>query len=113
MVSPVVRFYTIQKEKRSETIGFFKADCLLLGGYRFSAREFIKLMHTSPVRYMYAYHLQDKKNKLVFRYDNVEHYPGMKNFPHHKHTASRVVSSRAPQLSEVIKEIETLVGKNK
>ncbi len=112
MESPIIRYYTIQKDKRSETIGFFKADCTLVGGYSFYAREFVKLEHKSFVRYMYAYHLQDRKKKMALRYDNVPHYPDLKNFPQHKHTVSGVESSHAPKLAEVIKEIEILIEEN-
>ncbi|MGR3176169.1 MAG: toxin TumE [Candidatus Scalindua sp.] len=33
-----------------------------------------------PRRLGYRYHFQDEQNKLVFRYDNTPHFPGLENF---------------------------------
>ncbi len=57
----------------------------------------------------YAYHYQNASGKVIFRYDNVPHYPDIATFPHHKHTDSTVEPAQAPDLSEVLREIETLL----
>ena len=52
----------------------------------------------------YRYHLQDRKNNLVFRYDNTPHYPDIPSFPHHKHLPNKVVGVEQPSVREVIEE---------
>ncbi len=54
----------------------------------------------------YAYHYQRADDELVFRYDNVPHYPDIRTFPHHKHIGDTVVPAQPPDLSEVLREID-------
>lgn len=49
---------------------------------------------------------------LVFRYDNVAHYPAISTFPHHKHVGARtgdsqtVIATLPPSLTDVLQEID-------
>ncbi len=61
----------------------------------------------------YRYHVMDKDKQLIFRYDNVSHFPKIKTHPHHKHTKHEVTESQVPGLLEVIDEIETLIIKER
>ena len=65
--------------------------------------EFIDLTQSEP-RLMYAYHYQDSKKALVFRYDNAAHRP-LLLLAEHKHTASTVSPAPAPTFMQVIDEI--------
>jgi hypothetical protein len=58
------------------------------------------------VKSRYRYHYQRANHTLVFRYDNAPHYPNLPRFPEHKHEGERVISAPAPDLSEVLKEID-------
>lgn len=50
---------------------------------------------------------------LIFRYDNVPHYPGIPTFPHHKHLQGTVVKSDQVSLRQVVEEIiEGLIIEN-
>jgi len=57
----------------------------------------------------YRYHVMDKNKQLIFRYDNVPHFPKIRTHPHHKHTKGKVIESKTVGLLEVIEEIETLI----
>jgi len=57
----------------------------------------------------YRYHLQDKQNKLVFRYDNAPHFPGLESFPHHKHLPNKVDSTKKISIVEAIKEASLII----
>lgn len=61
----------------------------------------------------YRYHVMDKRKKLIFRYDNVPHFPKIRTHPQHKHTKDKVIESKALGLLEVIEEIETLIVKER
>jgi hypothetical protein len=61
-----------------------------------------------PRRLGYRYHFQDEQNKLVFRFDNTPHFPGLENFPHHKHIPDKVVGAVEPSILKVIDEAQRL-----
>jgi hypothetical protein len=52
----------------------------------------------------YRYHFQDKKNELIFRYDNTPHFPNLPDFPQHKHHPAGVDPSDSPSVLRSIKE---------
>ena len=57
----------------------------------------------------YAYHYQQADGSLIFRYDNVPHYPELRTFPHHKHVGESVIAAQSPDLSEVLREIDGIL----
>ena len=70
-------------------------------------RELIEAKNT-PVRIMYAYRYQRKDKKLIFCFDNTEHFP---NFPHHKHLPNQIIAidGEPPDLEEVLKKIANMI----
>ena len=58
------------------------------------------------VKIRYNYHYQRPDSTLVFRYDNAPHYPDLPGFPEHKHEGDDVISAPAPDLSEVLREVD-------
>ena len=72
-------------------------------GYLLELNESITF--EGEVRHLgYRYHFQDKKNNLVFRYDNTPHFPDLKSFPHHKHLKDEVIAADEPTIVDVIEE---------
>jgi hypothetical protein len=61
----------------------------------------------------YGYHYQQQDGSLIFRYDNVPHYPNLATFPHHKHVgvgiSEHVEAAQPPQLTDVLREIERIL----
>lgn len=57
----------------------------------------------------YRYHVQDRQNNLVFRYDKTPHFPNLPSFPHHKHLVDTVIACEKPTLAEVLQEILNLI----
>jgi hypothetical protein len=76
-------------------------------------REFLDV-ETTIERLMYAYQYMAADGTLIFRYDNTGHHKklGLSTYPHHKHDGSEVnvISSDAPELAEILKEIELLIA---
>ena len=66
-------------------------------------REFIDASEGSIDKLVYSYHLQDKNNNLLFRYDNAKHKPAL-GFDEHKHGLDDIIYAPAPQLEQVIQE---------
>lgn len=53
----------------------------------------------------YRYHYMNEANQLIFRYDNANHHPQIKTFPHHKHIKDGVIESSEPHLFNILLEI--------
>ena len=66
-------------------------------------REFIDASEGSIDKLVYSYHLQDKNNNLLFRYDNAKHKPAL-GFDEHKHWQDDIIYAPTPQLEKVIQE---------
>ena len=60
---------------------------------------------TTPERIRYRYHYMNVNGILIFRYDNVPHYPGISTFPHHKHLPNKIVESEHVNLRQVVEEV--------
>jgi hypothetical protein len=108
--STVIQSSSITLDKRSAFVGVVRGDLQFLDNSRLHFREFVNTQDRIE-RYMYVYHYQRADQTLIFRYDNTTHYPGLANFPHHKHITgeSNVVPTSLPDLSRVLKEIESLL----
>jgi len=57
----------------------------------------------------YSFHYQHADGALIFRYDNSPHFPDLPTFPAHKHTPDGVIASPAPDLADVLQEIDALL----
>ena len=57
----------------------------------------------------YSFHYQHAGGTLIFRYDNSPHFPNLPTFPAHKHTPDGVIRAPAPDLADVLREIDTLL----
>lgn len=55
----------------------------------------------------YRYHYQRADDTCIFRYDNAPHHSELPGFPEHKHTLTGVEPAEPPDLSAVLKEIDT------
>ncbi len=71
--------------------------------------EAVRWQNQQPLKERYVYHYQNAQSELIFRYDNAPHHPMIATFPHHKHVGMKVEPASAPDLSEVLKEIELLI----
>jgi hypothetical protein len=60
-------------------------------------REFIDASESNIDKLAYSYHLQDKYNNLLFRYDNAKHKPDL-GFNEHKHCLKDIIYAPAPHL---------------
>ena len=107
-LSPYVQSYDIELDKRGPRLGLIRGEIRFLDGSLLFYRELVDL-EREPVRAMYSYHYQKADSLLIFRYDDTPHHPDLPGFPHHKHseTEKNVVRANAPDLSRVLREIES------
>lgn len=109
---PVVQSFTISFDKRGAYEGFILGEVYLVDGSTLHLREFVDVELTID-RLTYVYQYMTSTKQLIFRYDNTGHHRklNLSTYPHHKHKGNEqnIVASPAPNLSTVLKEIETLV----
>ena len=104
---------SITYEKRDPMRGFVRGALMFVDGSTLHVREFVKVGQIVE-RLTYAYHYMDADQRLIFRYDNTDHFPQLPTHPHHKHEGAenKVVVSPAPTLADVLSEIELQVQLN-
>ncbi|GIK57514.1 MAG: hypothetical protein BroJett015_31770 [Chloroflexota bacterium] len=96
-------------DSRSTQRGAIRGRAKFYDGSILEFGEVIILRNRQVVKLRYAYHYQNASGELVFRYDNAPHYPHIPTHPHHKHVGSEVKPAQAPDLSEVLHEIEQMI----
>jgi hypothetical protein len=79
-------------------------------GSLLQAEEALVVQAYAIIKTRYSYHYQGKDGSLIFRYDNAPHYPALAGFPEHKHDPSAVAPAAAPDLSQVLREIDAYLG---
>lgn len=107
---PAIIATEIVKDKRSLYIGLIEGKISFLDG---SALHFVEFVNVKSAvnRYKYSYHYQQAGGELLFRYDMAPHHRDIVTFPHHKHTSSgQVIESFAPELNQILDEIEKLLS---
>ena len=99
----IIKDYSIEKKIYSDNQGFIKLEIF------FNNDSFLRIIEVKDIeikaKIKYSYHFMDKKNNMIFRYDNAEHYKEIKSYPHHKHTVNGVEESDEPILEDVLLEI--------
>lgn len=103
LASGQAHVFNLQVDQRSMLRGFISGILAFEDDSELHFREFVDLTQSEP-RLMYAYHYQDSKKALVFRYDNAAHRPLLSK-AEHKHTTSAVSPAPAPTFTQVIDEI--------
>jgi len=90
------------------TLGaIFEAEVHFYDGALLSVTEEIeKAGHRGVRRIAYKFHYQREDGTLVFRYDNSPHHPRLATFPAHKHVKDSVIAAEAPDLTDVLREID-------
>jgi Family of unknown function (DUF6516) len=109
--SRIVRAHEVDLDKREPESGYVRGNVYLADGSLLHFREFVNA-ERSVDRISYTYHYQKADGTFVFRYDDSEHFPGLPNFPHHKHidAESNVIPAAPPDLEMVLHEIGMLIG---
>ena len=81
----------------------------LANGDFLEVSEYFVIQSSSPTTVEYRYQWMDHgRQKLLRRWDNAEHFPGLANFPHHVHVGDKgqVVPGRMLSIIELIDLIE-------
>jgi hypothetical protein len=61
-------------------------------------------------RKTYSFHYQSASGQLILRYDNAPHHTEIQTHPHHKHIEDRIEPAEAPDLSDILREIDQILS---
>lgn len=100
--------FDINKQKINDSFGILSGMVFFSNGI-LDFLEVVKISEQNkPIKKKYKYHFRRNNNSIVFRYDNMPHYPNVSSFPHHKHINNEIVESQEPELVLIIREIKDL-----
>ena len=86
VISPIVASFGLVEEKVWPDRGYIRMRMSLINGDFLEAAEYFVLEDDECVTRRYRYQWMDgERRELHKRWDNVEHYPDLPNFPHHVH----------------------------
>lgn len=115
LVSPVVASFTIVHEKVWPDRGYIRIRCVLTNGDLLEVAEYFVRQkdRCRTERYRYQW-MEQTTRKLRRRWDNVEHYPGLPNFPHHIHLEDgSVVPGEELNIIQLLDELEREIARDK
>jgi len=110
IVSPIINTITLVKERALSDQGYIRARLTLSNGDFLEVVEFFKVKGDKCTTETYRYQWMDaSQTQLRKRWDNVEHFPNLPNFPHHVHVdeESNVSSSVSLNILGIIDLIST------
>ncbi len=110
IASPIINTITIVKERALSDQGYFRVRLTLSNGDFLELVEFFKVKGDKCITETYRYQWMDaSQTQLRKRWDNVEHFPNLPNFPHHVHVdeESNVSSSVSLNILGIVDLIST------
>ena len=84
-VSPIAEHFQVVKRRETETDGYLRIRVTLTDEGLLEISLYCKWINEVARLIEYRFHWQDKNGKLVKRWDNGNHHPGLKTFPCHLH----------------------------
>lgn len=105
ITSSIIYKINIVKERALCDQGYFRARLNLINGDFLEVVEFFKIKGDKCIAETYRHQWMDStQTQLKKRWDNVEHFPNLPNFPHHVHIGEEfnVYSSVCMNILEVI-----------
>ncbi len=110
VTSPIVASFTVVEEKVWPDRGYIRIRMVLSNGDFLEAAEYFVLEKEGCVPHRYRYQWMDgERRELRKRWDNVEHYPTLSNFPHHVHVGGEEHVEPSEGLS-LIQLLDVLAG---
>lgn len=110
VISPIVASFNLVEEKVWPDRGYIRMRMSLINGDFLEAAEYFVLEDDDCITRRYRYQWMDgERRKLRKRWDNVEHYPDLPNFPHHVHVGKEENVESGERLS-IIQLLDVLTS---
>jgi hypothetical protein len=114
VASPVVASITVVEEYVLPDRGYFRARLTMTNHDFLEVSEYFAGEQGRCVTKRYRYQwMNESQQALKKRWDNVEHFPTLPNFPHHVHVGEgpRVEPGRSLSITELLDVIEDELGR--
>jgi len=109
-LNPIVVSFTIVEEKVWSDRGYIRIRMTLSNGDFLEVAEYFVIQDGKCVTHRYRYQWMDgQRRELRKRWDNVEHYPDLPNFPHHVHIGGEKNVEPGERLS-IVQLLDVLAG---
>ncbi|MEI7869547.1 MAG: DUF6516 family protein [Candidatus Methylumidiphilus sp.] len=108
-----VTLITVVAERVTRDRGYFRARLSLVNGDFLEVSEYFTIRAGKPETLEYRYQWMDSaQERLIRRWDNARHFPGLPNFPHHQHVGedNQVKPSQTLSILGLIDLIELELG---
>ena len=102
--SPVITSFEVLELKTFKDGFFIKIKATVKDGSTLYIREYVDAEERN-----YSYHWQDKRGKLIVRWDNAPHHRNLRTYPHHKHEGSKVKESFETTCEKILKAISNML----
>ena len=101
---PFTLLTNIHPENRGDIALYIKGEIIFVDRSEFHFKEYF-IAIPDLKKLAYSYHYQNHDKKLIFRYDNADHYREIETYPYHKHVHNDVLNSGNMEIKAVIDEI--------
>jgi hypothetical protein len=86
MTDPSVAAFRVERERSTGTDGYMRVRVTLGDDSQLEFAEHAQLNADHQIDVVtHNYHWADSANRLIQRWDNTPHHPGLAGFPHHIH----------------------------
>jgi hypothetical protein len=86
VTDPLVTQFQVIRERSTLMDGYLRARLALADGSQLEFSEYMQRSSAGEIVVItYSYHWADANNRLIMRWDNTPHFPGLPGFPDHIH----------------------------
>lgn len=86
LTDEIILHFEVLRERATQIDGFIRARTFFIDSTGLEFSEYFHWLPDSNIKIItYSYHWSDPTGKLIFRWDNTPHFPGLPDFPHHIH----------------------------
>ncbi len=86
LTDPLVTAFSIRRERVTAIDAHLRVRLDLVDGSLLEFSEYVQRSAGGHIDVVtYSYHWADEEGRLLLRWDNTPHFPGLAGFPHHIH----------------------------
>ncbi len=86
LTDSIVDEFHIRRERSTLTDAHLRVRVVLVDGSMLEFSEYVTRTSSGEIEVVvYSYHWDSAAQKLICRWDNTPHFPGLPGFPHHVH----------------------------
>ncbi len=103
LAEPNITRVQVLRQRATNRDGHVRARLALIDGSLLEFSEYFQVDATDSVHVTtYSYHWMDARGRLIRRWDNTPHHPGIAGFPHHIHEGDNVLPGMAMSIFAVL-----------